>query len=429
MIPRVLFLLTVVAATGTATAADWPQWRGPNRDGKSADTNLLKAWPDAGPRLVWSVSAPDAIGAGYGSPAVVGDRLFILGSDSAKKDGQEYCAALSVADGKPIWRVGLKTSPGDFNDGWGGGTRSTPTVDGDTLYALGSTGDLVALKLADGKEVWRKNLVKDFGGGIPVWGYSESVLVDGNNVICTPGGKGGMVALDKATGKTVWQCKEFTDGAGYSSVIPTVVGGVRQYVQQTMGSGVGVRAKDGKMLWKVGEIGRKVAVIPTPIVKDGGVFFTAGYGAGCEYYTLAAAGDGTKATKVYTKNNNVVNHHGGVIELGGNVFGFSDGKGWVCFDFTKGPDDTVWANKGPGKGSITFADGHFYCYGEAKGELVRIKATADAWEPAGKLTIPKTSKLRPGNGKVWAHPVISNGKLYLRDYEMLYVYDLKLPGA
>jgi outer membrane protein assembly factor BamB len=431
MIRRVLSALAATALAGTATAADWPQWRGPNRDGKSADTDLLKTWPAKGPRLAWSVTAGDEIGVGYGSPAVVGDKVYILGSDSAKKDGQEYCTCLSATDGKKLWKVGLKTTPGNFNDGWGGGTRSTPTVDGDTLYALGSTGDLVALKAADGKLVWRKNLVKDYGGAIPTWGYSESVLIDGDKLICTPGAKGGMIALNKKTGATVWQCKELTDGAGYSSVIPTDVGGVRQYVQQTMSSGVGVRAKDGKLLWKVGEIGRKVAVIPTPVVKDGGVFYTAGYGAGCEYYTLAPDGKGgTTATKVYSKNNVVANHHGGVIEFGGNVFGHTDSKGsWVCFDYTKGPDDTVWANKGPGKGSIAFADGHFYCYGESKGELVRIKATADGWEEAGRFNLPANSKLRPNNGKVWAHPVIANGKLYLRDYELLYVYDLKLPGA
>ena len=430
MIRRILTLTIAVGFTGAVVAADWPQWRGPNRDGKSAETGLLKTWPADGPRLVWSVSEPSAIGVGYGSPAIVGDKLFILGSDGPKKDSAEFCTALNAKTGAKLWQTKLNTTPGNFNDGWGEGTRSSPTVDGGFLYALGATGDLLCLKTSDGSEVWRKNLVKDFGGSIPTWGYSESVLIDGDKLLCTPGNKGGMIALNKTTGEPIWQCKETAGAAGYSSIIPTEVGGVRQYVQQTMTAGIGVRASDGKLLWSVGGIGRKVAVIPTPIVKDSGVFYTSGYGAGCEYFKLTPDGaGGTKATQVYTKNPMVANHHGGVIEYEGNVFGFSDGKNWVCFDYTKGPDEAVWQSNKLGKGSITFADGHFYCYSENDGTLVRIKATSTGWEESGRFTIPKKSDIRPKSGKVWAHPVISNGKLYLRDYELLYCYDIGSPGA
>lgn len=431
---RQFFLWAAVAGSaGVAAAADWPQWRGPNRDDKSAETGLLKDWPKDGPKLLWSVTDAAAIGVGYGTPAVVGDRLYIIGSDGPKQTAKEFVSCLSVKDGKQVWQVALNTTTGDgfkYSDGWGGGPRSTPTVDGDRVYVLGATGDLVCVAKADGKEVWRKNLVTNFGGKVPAWGYSESPLVDGDNVVITPGTKTGMVALNKTTGETVWACKELTDGAGYSSIVPAVVGGVRLYVQQTMAHGVGVRASDGKLLWSVGEIGRRTAVIPTPVVADNIAFFTAGYGAGCEAFTLAPDGPGgVSATKIYSKNPVVADHHGGVVEYGGNVYGHSDSKGWVCFDYKTGPDEPTWASKALPKGSITYADGNFYCYSEVDGTLARIKATPDAWQETGRFTIPKQSGIRPKQGKVWPHPVVANGKLYLRDYELLYCYDLGQPGA
>ncbi|MFO0847907.1 MAG: PQQ-binding-like beta-propeller repeat protein [Gemmataceae bacterium] len=428
---------------GSTVAADWPQWRGPNRDGKSADTGLLKEWPKGGPKLAWKL---DDVGAGYGTPAVVGDRVYLVGAEGKKAGAKEFVLCVSAADGKQLWKTPIDTAEARFLDGWGGGPRGTPTVTAGKLFALGASGDLVCLNAANGSQLWAVNLVRDFGGSVPQWGYSESPLVDGNKVIVTPGGRpagkgkkgggepakpsaksqGAVVALDAESGILVWGCKELTDPAGYSSFVVTTVGGVRVYVQQTMESGVGIAADSGKLLFKVGEIGRSVAVIPTPVVDGEGVFYTAGYGAGCEYYKLSSSGGGVKAEKVYSKNKVVANHHGGVIELGGKVYGHSDSNGWVCFDYKTGPDEPVWKNKGPGKGSIAYADGHFFCYSESKGELVRIKATPDGWEEAGKFTIPATSQLRKGtSGQIWPHPVVANGKLYLRDYELLFVYDLK----
>jgi outer membrane protein assembly factor BamB len=421
--------LAALIWSATATAGDWPQWQGPNRDGHSADTGLLDTWPAAGPKLLWSHTDPDKIGTGYGTPAVVGDRMYIIGADGAKQTAGEFVTCLDLKDGKQVWRRALATTPGKFNDGWGGGPRSTPTVDGDAVYVLGSTGDLACLGAAKGDVRWTKNLVKDFGGAIPTWGYSESPLVDGDKLLVTPGNKGGIVALNKKTGAQVWHCKELTDGAGYSSILVTEVGGVRQYVTQTMASGVGVRASDGKLLWKVGSIGRRTAVIPTPVLHDGYVFFTAGYGAGCECFKLEKDGDGTKATEVYTKNKVVANHHGGVVRVGDYIYGHSDSTGWVCFDMKKGGDEPVWQNKGVGKGSVSLADGFLYCYAEGDGTLGRVKATEKGYQESGRFTVPQKSKLRPGQGKVWAHPVIANGRLILRDYEMLFVYDISKPKA
>ncbi len=432
---RAFVLLATAGFAATAAAADWPQWLGPHRDGKSADTGLLQKWPKGGPKLLWKI---DTLGGGYSAPAVVGDRLYVLGGESATDFAPEYVVCLNVADGKELWRAKLaeqQTGPdgvrGKFRQ-YGGGPRSTPTVVGDFVYALGGTGDLVCVAKTDGRLVWRKNLVTDFGGRVPSWGYSESPLVDGGKVVCYPGSKGGAVALDAKTGKTVWQCKDVTDDAGYSSFVVAEVGGVRQYVTQTMAKGIGVRAADGKLLWRAGEITRSIAVIPTPVVdKDGYAFFTTGYGGGCELYKLEPDGaGGTKATKVYSRNKVVQNHHGGVIESGGYVYGYSDSlRAWVCFDYRKGPDEPVWKSTKLGKGSITYADGHFVCYAEADGTAAWIKATPAGWEEAGRLTLPVKSEIRPNGGKVWPHPVIANGRLYLRDTEHLCCYDVGQPGA
>jgi outer membrane protein assembly factor BamB len=429
MTPAALLLAAVFSAApangDVAPSADWPQWRGQQRDGKSLETGLTHPWPESGPKLLWSVKGLDRVGTGYGSPAVVGDRLYLMGAEAEKDGAQEFCVCLNLADGSQIWKTMLPTARGQFAAGWGRGPRSTPTVDGDQIFVLGTTGDLVCLQKSDGKQVWHKNLVKDFRGQIPSWGYSESVLVDGDKVVCTPGSGTGMLALNRTTGETIWECKEFGDSAGYSSIVPTEVGGVRQYVQQTMESALGVRAADGKLLWKVGEIGRRTAVIPTPVVQDGYAFFTAGYGAGCECYKLEPDGDGTKAVKVYTKFRTLSNHHGGVIAVGDHVYGHSDRGGWTCFAFKQAEDEPVWQSQKLGKGSIAYADGHFYCYSERDGTLARIKVSTSDWEENGRFRIPETSRVRPRSGMVWPHPVIAQGKLFLRDYEYLYCYDLR----
>lgn len=419
-------LLSAVLLAAPTFAADWPQWRGPNRDGRSAEKGLIDKFPDGGPKLLWKKSELSDIGAGYGSPAVVGGKMYLIGADGAKGGATEFVTCLNVKDGSPVWQTKLTTSAGKFLDGWGGGPRATPTIDGGFLYVLGATGDLVCMTLDKGDVKWTKNLVKDFGGGIPTWGYSESVLIDGDVLVCTPGGKGGMVALKKASGETVWQCKDFTDGAGYSSVVITEAGGVKQYVQQTQamkGGVIGVRATDGKLLWKAGEIVRATAVIPTPVIAGEYVFFTSGYGAGCGCVKLEKDGDGVKATELYKLNKSLQNHHGGVVLVGDYIYGHSDAGGWVCFDYKKG-GDAVWSKQGIGKGSCTLADGLLYCYSESNGKLARVKPTEKEYTEVDSFTLPALSQLRPKQGRVWPHPVIADGKLFLRDFDLLYVFDL-----
>ena len=247
-------------------------------------------------------------------------------------------------------------------------------------------------------------------------------LVDGDNLICTPGKGTGMVALNAKTGATVWSCKEFGDGAGYSSIVPVEVGGVRIYLQQTMESSLAVRAKDGKLMFKNGALPRRTAVIPSPVFADNFVFFTAGYGAGCESYKLSADGDKVKAEAVYSKNASLSNHHGGVIQIGDKVYGHSDRGGWTCLDFKKASDGPTWAHTKFGKGSITYVDGHFLCYAESSGDLAVIKATDTAWEQVGSMKLPKRSKTAKGSGQIWAHPVVAHGKLFLRDFDYLFCF-------
>jgi outer membrane protein assembly factor BamB len=442
-----LLAAVFVGSVGGVLADDWPQWRGPNRDGKSTETGLLRDWPKGGPKLAWKL---DDVGTGYGQPAVVGDRVYVVGAEGKKADAREFVRCLSAADGKEVWKVPVHTTPVPFLDLWGGGPRATPTVSGGVVYVLGASGNLVALTADTGKQVWAKNLVTDFGGEVPKWGYSESPLVDGDKVIVTPGGKdrpdqtakfeGGVIALNKDTGALVWGCKGLTDPAGYASAVVAEVNGKRMYVTQTMKSGVGVDADRGTLLWQTTGIKRATAVIPTPVVKGDVVFFTSGYDAGSECYKIEPDGvDGFVPTPIYTHNPVMSNHHGGVVLVGDLLYGHTDRnmKGgvdrsvgtWIAFDFQKDAEDAVWRSDKLGKGSVTYADGYLYCYGQEKGELVRVKADPKGWQEAGRFAIPQTSKQRVGTqGKVWTHPVVAGGRLYLRDYELLYVYDLR-PGA
>jgi outer membrane protein assembly factor BamB len=411
--------------TLSLSAADWPQWRGPNRDGVSAEKGLLKQWPSEGPKLLWKA---DLGGVGYGSPAVVGDRLYILAAEDAAEGRKEFAVCLNTKDGTPVWKKDLPVGEGGYSTGWGAGPRSTPTADGEHVYLLGARGDLSCRKAADGTEVWAVNLKKDFGGAIPGWGYSESVLIDGDKLLCTPGGKDGTIlALDKKTGKKLWQSAELKDGAGYASILAADIAGVRQYITQTMQSAVGVRAADGKLLWRVADLKRAVAVIPTPVIDGNLVFLTSGYGAGCELIKLEKDGDGVKATVAYTKNPAVANHHGGVIRVGDKIYGHSDrGNRWLCFDYKKGDEDPVWASTSLGKGSLTYADGHFYCLAEnpKKTTVCLIEATPDGWKEKGRFDLPEKTKTERKGGAIWAHPVVANGKLYLRDHELLFCYDV-----
>ena len=390
-------------------AGDWRQWRGDKRDGHSSDKGLLKQWPQGGPKLLWKTNG---IGGGFSSVAVTQDRIFTMG------DGPDSSLvyALEEKDGKQVWaaKVGRTEGGGGYP-----GPRCTPTVDGDIVVAVGQHGDLVCLETKTGRENWRKNLQKDFAGKMMSgWGYSESPLVDGERVVITPGGReGAMVAVDRKSGKELWRCKDFTDSAGYSSVVIADIAGVRQYVQLTGSSVVGVLPNDGSLLWRAQRRG-ETAVVPTPIVHQDHVYVTSGYGVGCNLFRITKSGNKFSAAEVYA-NKVMANHHGGVIRVGDHLYGYSDGKGWTCQDFKTG--NSVWAEKKLDKGAIAYADGHLYLRSErGKGTIMLIEATPKAFVEKGRFDQPDRTEQQS-----WPHPVIANGRLYIRDQDTLLCFDIK----
>ena len=394
---------------GSATADNWPGWRGSDRTDVSKESGLLQQWPEGGPKQSW---ISKKCGVGYSGFAVVNESVYTMGA----YENDERLICLDANTGDVRWRTVMTDRV--LENGWGDGPRGTPTVDGDRVYAMAGEGTLVCVKADSGDIVWKKNM-KDFGGRVPNWGYTESVLVDEDKVICTPGGDDGtLLALDKLTGEKLWQSKEFTDRADYSSVIVAVHEGVRQYIQLTQKTLVGIAADDGRLLWDYPWPGR-TAVVPTPIYRDGKVYIACGYGVGCALVTLTK----DSAEEVY-ENKVMKNHHGGVILVGDHLYGYSDGPGWVCQDFESGEE--VWAEKNAlGKGGIACADGLLYCVGESSGEVVLIEASPKGWSEKGRFKLTPQSEYRSPRGKIWTHPTIANGKLYLRDQELVYCFDIK----
>lgn len=402
------------------TSASWPGWRGAQRDGVSHETGLLERWGEQGPELAWKASG---LGRGFSSLSIGDGRIFTMG-DLA--DGQ-YVFALNLADGKPLW----KTRISDVWEPQGyAGPRCTPTIDGGQVYVIGPHGDLVCLVAATGEEQWHRHLTKDFGGRMHSgWGYSESPLVDGKRLICTPGGPdAAMVALDKNTGAEIWRSKlpdlgaSGGDGAAYGSIVIGNGAGVRQYVQ-LMGRGVvAFAASDGKFLWGYNRVANPTANIPTPVVFGDHVFCSSGYGAGAALLKLVRDGSGVRADEVYfLEGKEFQNHHGGMIRVGDYLYaGHGHNAGApTCLELKTGK--TVWRqNRGPGTGSaaVAYADGKLYFRFE-NGVMALIDGSPKEYQELGKFQIPGVEQ------PSWSHPVIAGGRLYLREQDALLVYDVK----
>ena len=402
-------ILSVAAATlcsvvALNAAADWPQWQGPDRTGMSKETGLLSAWPASGPAVVWSATG---LGNGFGSMAVAGERVFVQGT----RGGRSIVVALNRADGKEVWSKALGQAG---NDDRGAGPRGTPTVDGDRLYVLTELGDLACLK-TDGAEVWQRNILRDFNGPQIRWQISESPLVDGAHLIVSPGGSGaGMVKLDKMTGKTVWTAKDLSDAAGYSSPIVADVQGVRTYFTFTSGAGVGVRASDGKLMFRYPRAANGTANITTPIYSDNKVFFTSAYDTGAGLVSLSVQNGEVKANEVYFTRE-MQNHHGGVVLVNGYLYGFNNSI-LTCLEFATGK--MMWRDRSVGKGSVMFADGHLYLQSETN--IVGLaEASPAGYKEKGRFTIADKGI------QSWAHPVVSGGRLYVRNQDSLVAYDIK----
>ena len=402
---------TLVFALGTTAMAfqnqgiDWPQWQGPDRTGLSKETGLLQQWPATGPPLVWSAST---VGGGYGSIAVTGDRIFIQGM----KGRDSVVFSLKRADGTPVWSKAL--GPSGSNDR-GSGPRGTPTVDGERVYVLTESGDLACLGAKDGSAIWQRNILKDFGGRNLPWLISESPLVDGNTVIVTPGGRNaGIVSLDKMTGATIWVSKELSDEAGYASPVVADVQGVRTVMTLTAAAGVGVRASDGKLMWTYRPVANGTANIATPIFFDNKVFYTSAYGKGGALLGLTAQNGSIEAKEIYFTRE-MQNHHGGVLLVKGYLYGFHNSI-LTCLEFATGK--MMWRDRSVGKGSITYADGNLYL--QSEDNVVGLaEASPAGYKEKGRFRIADQGL------PSWAHPVVSGGRLYIRNQGTLAAYDVR----
>jgi outer membrane protein assembly factor BamB len=388
----------------TAVTADWPQWRGPDRNGISPETGLAQQWPPSGPPVVWSATG---LGAGYGTVAIKGTRIFVQGL----RKGQTMLHSLDGADGKYLWSKSLGS--GGDNDR-GPGPRSTPTLDGDRVYVLTENGDLWCVR-EDGAEVWHRNILRDFSGSNIGWLLSESPLVDGDRVVVTPGGRqAGIVALDKMTGKTIWAAKELNDEAGYASLVVVDVQGIRAYTTFLASAAVGVRASDGKVMWKYPQAANRTANIATPVVHDNQVFYTSNYGTGGGLVTLRPQNGELAAQETYFTRD-MQNHHGGVVLVNGTLYGFSNAI-LTALDFATGK--TLWQHRSVGKGSVTYADGRLYLLSEDN-VVGLAEVTPKGYRETGRFQIADQGL------PSWSHPVVSGGRLYLRNQSMLSVYDVR----
>jgi outer membrane protein assembly factor BamB len=410
--------LLVVVSLGSfaavAGAANWPQWRGPQRNGISTETGLLKEWPKDGPKLLWQVRD---IGSGYSTPAVVDERLYLLANTGME---DEFVTALEVKDGKQAWstRIGKVGNPNQQPSY--PAARSTPTVDGELLYALGSDGDLVCLERATGKVRWRKNLRTDFGGQPGTWAYAESPLIDGDVLVCTPGGaEATLVALAKKTGQLLWKSSvPGGDQAAYSSIIVATVAGVKQYVQFLQKGLVGVDAKSGKFLWRYDKTAQgSPANIPTPVGRDNYIYSATGRGGG-GLIKLNVNQNPAELEQVYSSPR-LPTAIGGAVLVGDYLYGTTS-QALVCAEFKTG--EIKWTDRGVGAGSLCYADGLLYLHGE-NGELALVEATPESYREKGRFTPPDQPDR--GQSKAWAYPVVANGRFYIRDFGVLWCYDVR----
>jgi outer membrane protein assembly factor BamB len=411
-------IVMIVIAGMHLNAQDWSQWRGPNRDGVYRETGLNLNWAETKPALAWTFRQA---GVGYSSPAIVGTTLYCLGAEN----GQDFVFALDTETGNLKWKQVLGPQYVDGQNR-GNGARGSITVDGDRLYFVRGKGEVHCVAAADGRMIWQKEFIRDFGGKLMSdWGFSESLLVDGNFVICTPGGTGGtLVSLDKNSGNLVWRSTGWADDAGYSSPIAADVNGVRQYIQQSSKGVAGISARDGRLLWKVDIAGYRTAVIPSPIYQNNMVYVTSGYGAGCNYIRLTREGDGFKADVVYA-NTNMTNQHGGVVLMSGHIYGFHDAQGLVCQNLSTG--ESVWAERQQGlfKGAVLGVNDRLLLQSERGGLLAIVAASPQGWREFGRMEFPERTKIENADNMIWTHPVIANGKLYVRDHDLLFCYKLK----
>jgi outer membrane protein assembly factor BamB len=401
---RILLLAAVVLSFApqalAQTEANWPQWRGPNRDGISKETGLLKQWPTGGPSLVWKATGA---GRGYSSFSIANGKLYTMGL----RGDREFVIAFDIATGKEAWATAHGSA---FRNDRGDGPRGTPTIDGDRLYALGGNGDLSALDARTGKILWSKNVLREFGGQNIQWGISESPLVLGNKVLVNAGGRGAsIVAFNKTDGSVIW--KSQSDEPGYSSGMPLDVNGLTQVVFFTASRALGLDSKDGRLLWEYERPANNVANVATPIIRANRIFISSDYGTGGGVIEIKPD---NKAQEIYF-NKDMRNHHSSSVLVGDYLYGFSSSV-LTAMKFDTG--EVAWKDRSVGKGSLVYADGNLYCFSE-NGVVGLVEATPTGYKEKGRFRIQQDSL------PTWAHPVVAGGRLYLRDQDTIYAYDVR----
>ncbi|MFO0924929.1 MAG: PQQ-binding-like beta-propeller repeat protein [Pirellulales bacterium] len=410
MIRSWMWIALGVLSASTAMADDWTQWRGPHRDGRSEEKGLLSKWPEGGPRLLWQAND---IGGGYSTPSIANGKAYMVASIGTE---QEEVIALSVNDGKQIWKQTIgKVGP---NQGpQYPGSRSTPTIVGKDLYCLGSDGDLVCLNAESGSKIWSKNLRKEFDGQAGMWAYTESPLIDGDLLICAPGGKKAtVVALKRGTGELVWSCPlPDGDAASYSSPMVATIGGTKQYVL-FLGKGiVGIQADRGEFLWRYNKTSDVAANIATPIIQGDMVYSAASRVGGA---LIQAPGKTGEPAEIYFAKT-LPSGIGGSVLVDGKLYG-SSGPAMTCVEFATGK--VLWQDRSIGAAAVCYADGKIYLHGE-NNELAMIEASDQGYKLLGTCTPPNAPDR--GNKKAWTHPVIADGKLYIRDQGSVWCYDIR----
>ncbi|MAI71205.1 MAG: polyvinylalcohol dehydrogenase [Rhodopirellula sp.] len=406
-----------------AGEADWPQWRGPTRNGHSPAKKLLKTWPEKGPKIKWTFA--DA-GIGYSTIAIVDDCVYTLGSN----DRSCFALCLNLQNGSIKWKTDFSRAgtSEDYNQGWGGGPRSTPTVNQDQVFVLSDIGVLASLDKETGKVQWKTDIVKDHNGRIPTWGYSDSPLVDGNRIVVTPGEENFMLAVDRLTGKEVWKSRGYKEGAQYVSIMKDKVGDTSFYLSASKAGIVAFDTQSGNKLFSDNATSNPTAVIPTPILFQDQIYHTSAYRAGNTLINLVEEGQGSVAvqTAYHLTGKTMENQHGGIVLVNGTIFGFSKANGgvWMAQDLETG--ETLWEEKiRPNKsGSICYADKRLYCYNDKDGTVFLVEPSRSGWQQKGMLTLPKQTELPREKGAIWAHPVVANQTLIIRDQDLIYAYDL-----
>jgi len=401
LLPGLAFSLAALAQG--PTAGHWPQWRGASRDGISRETGLLDQWPPQGPPLAWKAAGA---GEGFSGFSLSQGRLFTMGA----RGDTENVLAFDAATGKLLWST---PNGRRFRNSRGDGPRGTPTVDGERLFVLGASGDLTCLDAASGRVHWTLNVLQQFRASNTNWGLSESPLVVAEKLLVNAGGPGAsIVALNKRDGSVLW--KSQSDEAGYSSPILVETGGVAQVVFLTGERALGLDLRDGRLLWEYPRVSNRTANVATPVVRGNRVFFSSDYGTGCALLELQASGNGVRATEVYF-NRDMRNHHSSSVLVGDYLYGFSSAV-LTAMRFTDGT--VAWKDRSVGKGSLVYADGHLYCYSE-NGVVGLVEASPQGYREKGRF------RINAGSLPTWAHPVVAGGRLYLRDQDTIYSFDVR----